>query len=103
MTPHAGGFWKKIFWVGRSENFNFGGAVVLRGSVSAVKVGGGGVRFFWKMKNCIITVYKVCDAVRDLVLFVQFKKRGKRPWRSAPFSIVAGFSNVSLWACLMFF
>ena len=102
MTPHAGGFWKKIFWVGRSENFNFGGGVVLRGSVSAVK-GGGGVRFFWKMKNCIITVYKVCDAVRDLVLFVQFKKRGKRPWRSAPFSIVAGFSNVSLWACLMFF
>ena len=102
MTPHAGGFWKKIFWVGRSENFNFGGGVVLRGSVSAVKVGGG-VRFFWKMKNCIITVYKVCDAVRDLVLFVQFKKRGKRPWRSAPFSIVAGFSNVSLWACLMFF
>ena len=101
MTPHAGGFWKKIFWVGRSENFNFGGGVVLRGSVSAVK--GGGVRFFWKMKNCIITVYKVCDAVRDLVLFVQFKKRGKRPWRSAPFSIVAGFSNVSLWACLMFF
>ena len=41
MTPHAGGFWKKIFWVGRSENFNFGGGVVLRGSVSAVKGGGG--------------------------------------------------------------
>ena len=32
-----------------------------------------------------------CDALRDLVPFVQFKKREKYPWRSATFSKVAGF------------
>ena len=26
-----------------------------------------------------------CDALRDLVPFVQFKKRGKHPWRSVTF------------------
>ena len=31
-----------------------------------------------------------CDALRDLVPFVQFKKRGKHPWRSANFSKVEG-------------
>ena len=30
-----------------------------------------------------------CDALRDLVLFVQFK-REKHPWRSVTFSNVAG-------------
>ena len=30
------------------------------------------------------------DAVRDLVLFVQFKKREKHPWRSVTFSKVTG-------------
>ena len=34
-----------------------------------------------------------CDALRDLVPFVQFKKRKKHPWRSDTFSKVAGFSN----------
>ena len=33
-----------------------------------------------------------CDALRDLELFVQFKKREKQPWRSVSFSRVAGFS-----------
>ena len=28
--------------------------------------------------------------LRDLVAFVQFKKREKRPWRSVTFSKVAG-------------
>ena len=32
----------------------------------------------------------ICDALRDLVLFVQFKKGGKYPWRSVNFSKVAG-------------
>ena len=32
-----------------------------------------------------------CDALRDLVTLVQFKKREKRPWRSVNFSKVAGF------------
>ena len=27
-----------------------------------------------------------CDALHDLVPFVQFKKREKHPWRSVPFS-----------------
>ena len=30
----------------------------------------------------------ICDALRDLVLFVQFKKREKHPWRSVTFSKV---------------
>ena len=32
-----------------------------------------------------------CCALRDLVPFVQFKKREKRPWRSVDFSKVAGW------------
>ena len=31
-----------------------------------------------------------CDASRDLVPYVQFKKREKDPWRSVNFSKVAG-------------
>ena len=34
--------------------------------------------------------FDTCGALRDLVPFVQFKKRGKRPWRSVNFSKVAG-------------
>ena len=34
---------------------------------------------------------RICDALRDLLLFVQFKKREKHPWRSVNFSKVAGF------------
>ena len=30
------------------------------------------------------------DALRDLVPFVQFKKREKHPWRSVTFSKIAG-------------
>ena len=33
----------------------------------------------------------ICDALRDLVPFAQFKKLGKHPWRSVTFSKVAGF------------
>ena len=40
----------------------------------------------------IPSVINVCDALRDLVAFVQFKKREKHPWRSVNFSKVAGFS-----------
>ena len=31
-----------------------------------------------------------CDALHDLVTFVQFKKREKHPWRSVTFSKAAG-------------
>ena len=34
----------------------------------------------------------ICDALGDLVLLIQFKKREKHPWRSINFSKVAGFS-----------
>ena len=33
---------------------------------------------------------KICSALRDLALFVQFKKREKHPWRSVAFSKVPG-------------
>ena len=33
-----------------------------------------------------------CDALRDFVPFVQFKKHEKHPWRSVAFSKVAGRS-----------
>ena len=32
----------------------------------------------------------ICDALLDLVPFVQFKRREKHPWRSVNFSKVAG-------------
>ena len=34
----------------------------------------------------------ICDLLRDLVPFVQFKKREEYSWRSVTFSKVAGFS-----------
>ena len=40
----------------------------------------------------IIRPNYICDALRDLVQFVQFKKRKKHPWRSVTFSKVAGLS-----------
>ena len=33
----------------------------------------------------------ICDVLRDLVPFLQFKKREKHPWRIVTFSKVAGF------------
>ena len=36
-------------------------------------------------------VHRKCGALRDLVPFVQFKKREKHPWRSVNLSKVAGF------------
>ena len=41
-----------------------------------------------------LAMFNICDALRDLVPFVQFKKREKHPWRSVNFSKVAGFSLV---------
>ena len=34
--------------------------------------------------------FPICDILRVLVTFVQFKKREKHPWRSVTFSKVAG-------------
>ena len=35
-------------------------------------------------------VITICDALRDLVPFAQFKKREKHPWRSVTFIKVVG-------------
>ena len=40
----------------------------------------------------IIRPNYICDTLRDLVPFVQLKKRKKHPWRSVTFSKVAGLS-----------
>ena len=34
----------------------------------------------------------ICDALRDLVAFIQFKKREKHTWSSVNFSKVVDFS-----------
>ena len=36
----------------------------------------------------------MCDALRNLVPFVQFKKREKHPWRSVNFRKVAGLHQI---------
>ena len=48
------------------------------------------------MKYCVLMAVlfeyiTICDVLRDLVPFVQFKKREKHPWRAVTFSKVAGF------------
>ena len=50
----------------------------------------GGVLLLVKLQAQKLCVIHICDALRNLVLFVQFKKREKNPWRSATFSKVAG-------------
>ena len=40
----------------------------------------------------ILKAWYVCDALRDLLPFAQFKKREKHPWRSVTFSKVAVLS-----------
>ena len=39
---------------------------------------------------------KICDALRDLVPFVEFKKREKHPSKSVTFSKVAGLQHANL-------
>ena len=45
----------------------------------------------------------ICDALRNLVPFVQFKKRKKHPWRSVNFSKVAGLKLTLLHGCFLRF
>ena len=37
----------------------------------------------------------MCDVLRDLVPFVQYKKREKKTWKSVTFSKVAGRRSVT--------
>ena len=49
---------------------------------------------------------QICDALRNLVPFIQFRKREKHPWGSVTFINVAGFnftkSNTSPWVFFTF-
>ena len=38
---------------------------------------------------------RICDRLRNLVPFLQFQKREKRPWRSGTFNKIKGFSLTS--------
>ena len=40
--------------------------------------------------------HNICDVLRDLVAFVQFKKREKHPWRIVNCSKVAGLKPATL-------
>ena len=40
--------------------------------------------------------HDICDALRDLVPFVQFKKHENHPWRSVNFSKFAGLKSATL-------
>ena len=46
----------------------------------------------------------ICDALRDLVPWAQFKKREKHPWRSVTFSEACNFtkSNTPPWVFFTF-
>ena len=48
-----------------------------------------------------------CDALRNLLPFVQFKKREKHPWKNATFSKVSGCNfttgNTPPWVFFTFF
>ena len=53
-----------------------------------------GVFTVFSLEAVVTNIFRflIYDALRDLVLFVQFKKREKHPWRSVSFSKVAGLS-----------
>ena len=48
------------------------------------------------MSELLLEKISLCDALRDLVSFAQFKQREKHPWRSVTFSKVAGFKPAAL-------
>ena len=43
-----------------------------------------------KVNQRVRSNFNKCGALHDLVLFVQFKKREKHPWKSVNFSKAAG-------------
>ena len=52
-----------------------------------------------EMNGNIGTKQVKCNALHDLVAFIQFKKREKHPWRSVNFSKVAGWKLTLLHGC----
>ena len=52
------------------------------------------ISVFFQHHLCFGTfTFEICSALRDLVPFVQFKKRQKHPYRTVNFSKIAGFST----------
>ena len=47
---------------------------------------------FFKNEPNLNLLRMTCDALRDFVQFVQFKKREKHPWKSVNFSKLGGLS-----------
>ena len=45
----------------------------------------------------------ICDSLRDLVAFVQFRKREKHPWRSVNFSKIECLKLTLLHGCFHVF
>ena len=43
---------------------------------------------WYKMGSLVLLLLSIFDVLRDLVPFVQFKKRKKHPWRSITFNKV---------------
>ena len=69
---------------------------------------------FWAICSFFVArihafINQICDALCDLVIFLQFKKRGKDPWRSVNFSKTAGLAcnfakiNTPPWVFSTFF
>ena len=52
--------------------------------------------FYAFLRGSFERLNSICDALHDLVPFVQFKKHEKHPWRSVTFSKVAGFQSATL-------
>ena len=48
------------------------------------------------VKTCGKAQFKICDALHNLVPFVQFKKREKHPWRSASVTYSLFFRDMDL-------
>ena len=64
----------------------------LRQSLFFNKVAGLGLIYRLHLRYIFTFSHRnICDTMRDLVLFEQFKKREKHPWMSITFSKVAGF------------
>ena len=70
---------------------------ILRAFFSAVEFA------FFKIYNILTIPFHICDALWDLVPFVQFKKREKYPWRSINFAQRTTFFRKALKFWMQYF
>ena len=63
------------------------------------------IRIIYSVRKQNFGDFRTCDALCDLVPFVQFKKREKHLWRSVNFSKVARFTEINTppWMFFTFF